>query len=208
MPDWASGRRNGWPRRFRSRRAAWPWLLLLPGGLGLYGALPEQPFEPGAGPLVGTVERVADGDTIEIAGQRVRLAGLDAPEWDQDCRRADGSAWSCGRAATDRMRELTRGRELSCTASGRDRYGRLLATCRAGGLDVAETLVGEGLAVASGRYLAAEAAARRAAAGLWQGSFDRPTDWRSGAGRTGAEAPGNPSRLERVLAWLWGLFVS
>ena len=30
--------------------------------------------------------RVIDGDTIEIAGRRVRLHGIDAPEADQTCR--------------------------------------------------------------------------------------------------------------------------
>ena len=44
--------------------------------------------------------RVIDGDTIEVAGQRVRLHGIDAPEWRQPCVK-EGWEWPCGEAATD-----------------------------------------------------------------------------------------------------------
>ena len=42
--------------------------------------------------------RVIDGDTLEVAGQRIRLHGIDAPESRQLCRR-DGELWLCGKDA-------------------------------------------------------------------------------------------------------------
>lgn len=185
----------------------WLSIAVLLGAVVVYAALPEAPFLPGNAPLTGPVERVADGDTIELGGQRIRLVGLDAPEWSQTCSSADGVDWPCGRAAADRMRELTRGATLSCRGDGHDRYGRLLATCTAGKTDIAEAMVLEGLAVASGSYLRAESEARRAARGIWQGKFMRPADWRA-AQAEAIEPRGNPSRFERFLAWLADLFSS
>jgi len=208
MPAWASGHRNPLPRRSRIRWETWLIVVLLLGALGIFGLVPDAPFDLGGKPLVGPVERVADGDTIEISGQRIRLTGLDAPERDQTCTKADGSSWPCGRAAADRMRQLTRGRQLSCHAEGHDKYGRLLATCRDGGTNLAEAMVTDGLAVASGDYFAAESAARRAKRGIWQGDFERPADWRADKAAGRDETSGNPSRFERFLAWLIGLFSS
>ena len=55
--------------------------------------------------------RVIDGDTIEVAGQRVRLHGIDAPEHRQPCIK-DGCAWACGEAATDALRAFVSGQAL------------------------------------------------------------------------------------------------
>ena len=38
--------------------------------------------------------RIIDGDTIDIAGQSIRLHGIDAPETKQACV-ADGKRWPC-----------------------------------------------------------------------------------------------------------------
>lgn len=43
--------------------------------------------------------RVIDGDTVEIAGERVRLHAINAPEFEQTCV-ADGKRWRCGMEAS------------------------------------------------------------------------------------------------------------
>lgn len=207
MPLWANGRRNRLPRRPVAWRT-WLGIALLIGAVAVYAILPEAPFSPDGPALTGSVERVADGDTIEIAGQRIRLLGLDAPETKQTCGTAAGGSWECGRIAAERMRELTRGRSLSCRPEGHDKYARLLAVCLDGKSDIAEVLVGEGLAVATDRYRAAEAGARAGKRGVWQGAFVTPAEWRRKAAEGEAESAGNPSRFERFVAWLLGLFPS
>lgn len=125
---------------------------------------------------------VADGDTIEVKGERVRLKGIDAPEYDQICKK-DGTDYPCGRAARDHLRKLIADRHVSCTGGERDRYNRLLGSCLAGGTDLNRSMVEAGWAVSYGDYHAQEKAARNTRRGMWAGRFDRPQSWRSAHGR-------------------------
>ncbi len=124
---------------------------------------------------------VNDGDTITLGQERIRLRGIDAPEYTQTCRR-DGADYACGRMARQALVGLIGGRAVSCTGWQRDRYGRLLGECRAGDVDLNSALVAAGWAVAYGGYEAEERQARAAKLGVWAGSFDRPQDWRRGHG--------------------------
>ena len=57
--------------------------------------------------------RVIDGDTLDVAGERVRLHGIDAPEKDQTCT-IDGRAWECGIAAWGRLVQILAGQIVRC----------------------------------------------------------------------------------------------
>lgn len=91
---------------------------------------------------------ISDGDTLKLRGTTYRLWGIDAPEAKQTC--PDG--WAAGRMATTRLQELISGRTVICQEKSRDRYGRTVAVCRAGGEDIGAILVREGLAWAFVRY--------------------------------------------------------
>lgn len=137
------------------------------------------PADPGPSAAV----RVVDGDSLEIAGQDIRLHGIDAPEDGQTCRDTTGRSWDCGRAAEQRLAALVSGRTPACRGIERDRYGRLVAVCEAGGTDLGAAMVASGLAVAYRRYSHAyvteETDARNARRGMWAGSFETPEDWRA-----------------------------
>jgi endonuclease YncB( thermonuclease family) len=64
---------------------------------------------------------VVDGDTFDLAGERIRLWGIDAPEDDQLCQR-NGRPWRCGDDATAALEALVEGHEPACTE--RDRVVR------------------------------------------------------------------------------------
>jgi endonuclease YncB( thermonuclease family) len=129
---------------------------------------------------------VNDGDTITLNGERIRLLGIDAPEYMQTCSK-DGADYPCGRQAREAMVRLAAGKTVTCAGWERDRYGRLLAVCKAGGVDLNRALVEQGWAVAYGDYDDAERVAREGRAGIWAGSFERPRDWR--ADHAGATEP-------------------
>lgn len=126
---------------------------------------------------------VQDGDTITIGGARIRIYGIDAPEAAQRCRRPRGVPWSCGGAATQAMRNLTQGRALRCQGRGLDDYGRLLAVCRAEGVDIGAELVRRGLAWAfvrySDLYVSEEAQARAARRGVFAADNQPPWEFRA-----------------------------
>lgn len=140
--------------------------------------------------------KIIDGDTIEIAGQRIRLHGIDTPEVGQLCE-ADGKPWHCGQEATLALTKAIGRNLVGCFERDRDRYGRVVAICKIGGssgLDLAKQMVSEGWALAyryySMEYVAQEEAAKAVGKGLWRGEFVRPWDWRRGK-RLAIEAVNN-----------------
>ena len=125
--------------------------------------------------------RVADGDTLTINGERLRLFGIDAPELDQTCMR-NGQAWHCGREAAERLSRLVVGKSVRCLPNGTDDFGRTLARCDLIGVDINEAMVASGYAVAfrrySADYVAVEERAKAARRGMWSGTFKQPSEYR------------------------------
>ncbi|MEI9416544.1 thermonuclease family protein [Mesorhizobium sp. Cs1321R2N1] len=137
-------------------------------------------------PPLGGRATVIDGDTVEIAGQRIRFNGIDAPESKQYCNDAKGFEYPCGRQAAQALDEfLAASRPLYCGFVDRDRYGRLVGDCyRADLKSVQKWLVAQGLALdwprySKGAFATEQASAKAAKRGLWQGHFDQPWDWRA-----------------------------
>jgi endonuclease YncB( thermonuclease family) len=158
-------------------------LSLLPGGRAS-----EDPLAAKAEGLTG-LATVVDGDGLEIAGVKIRLFGIDAPEIDQYCRRDDGTRWRCGQYATVALDRLAGGHEVRCESKDEDAYGRVVAVCRLGPLDLGSELVASGSAVAyrrySNDYVDEEERAKRERAGVWRGRFEMPWDWRKRMRDTG-----------------------
>lgn len=122
--------------------------------------------------------KVVDGDSLEIDGKRVRLEGIDAPEYDQFCENKKGVKYNCGLRSKEKLLSFIDGRELKCDYLGTDVYDRLLAICYAEGENINKKMVETGWAVSYNRFSEGfdeeEKKARKNKRGMWQGKFMRP----------------------------------
>ncbi|HCB13186.1 MAG TPA: hypothetical protein DEP36_06405, partial [Gammaproteobacteria bacterium] len=118
--------------------------------------------------LTGRVITVNDGDTLilRIADRqpiKVRLAGIDAPEYNQPY----------GKAARRALSAWVSGRTVQVTVYSRDDYGRVIGTLDVSSQNVEAALVKQGAAWVYRRYnrnphlLELEAQAKAAHRGLW-----------------------------------------
>lgn len=148
-------------------------------------------------PLVGRVERVADGDTITLtaggATHRIRLHEIDAPEHDQPG----------GRAARQALAGKVDGKYLRVETRDVDDYGRTVGKLWLGERDINREMVREGHAWVYRKYLQDasllddEASARQASRGLWSAADPVPPwQWRHGGRDAAARPDDRPARCD------------
>ena len=139
------------------------------------------PAIAGAADITG-MPKIRDGDQVQIGNSRIRLGGIDAPSIDQLCLNNSGERWTCGVAARDELIKHVESKTWTCHVRQTDRRGRMVARCEVDGEDIQKWLVTNGWALSYARfshdYDADEKAAREAKAGMWQGAFIAPWDWR------------------------------
>ena len=132
--------------RFRLRRADLTGISLLVAiGIGLLFLEGGMAQAEEATLLDARVSKVLDGDTFTLSGEsrRIRVWGLDAPEWNHEG----------GSTATSTLHSLISGKRLSCVVLDIDRYGRLVAQCvLPNGRDIAAEMIRSGAATEYCRY--------------------------------------------------------
>jgi endonuclease YncB( thermonuclease family) len=184
-------------KRGASGRWKAPILWAAPALLGIAVVLAPMdgeaaPARKGLPASVSGTASVIDADTLEIAKQRIRLVGVDAPESGQKCLDANRKFVRCGSISANALDKWINRNPVTCAIEDKDRYGRLLGKCSARGENMQEWLVTNGYAIAyraySTAYVAAELKARKARAGVWAGEFIPPWDWRQGL-RLSGEKP-------------------
>ena len=81
---------------------------------------------------------VIDGDTLALAGERIRLLGIDAPETrEARCERERVAGYETKARVVDLLRF---GRSVDIRRHGHDQYGRTLAHIVIDGRDLGEQL--------------------------------------------------------------------
>ena len=134
--------------------------------------------------LTGTVSGkayVTDGDGIRVAGQEVRFAGLDAPEWNQVAKHSDGYWLGHGKRVKSALIREIGGKYVHVQIEDYDKFGRAIGTVTYNGRDIGEWLVSQGYARAlySRRYKNAEWQAKNDKKGMWGYAVNiDPRSWR------------------------------
>ena len=104
---------------------------------------------------------------LDLDGERIRLFGIDAPERGQSC-----GPLACGKAATEALADILSAGPVRCTRVNTDRYGRTVARCKSGGVDVNREMVRHGIVWAyrqySEDYHRDEKVAKEARVGIWK----------------------------------------
>jgi endonuclease YncB( thermonuclease family) len=122
---------------------------------------------------------ITDADTLKHGGVTYRLWGIDAPELGQTCT----NGWPARRLAATRLQALTAGQPVVCQEKDRDRYGRIVAICRASGEDLGAILLREGMAWAfvrySSDYVSQEGLAKAALVGVHAHDCQPAWEWRA-----------------------------
>jgi len=117
---------------------------LLAVALIAWDRLGETTPEGGGGSAIRcTSLRVIDGDTLDCAGLRIRLAGIDAPELKGHCPPGRVCVAGDPIAARARLQSLA-GPGVRCRPGGQDRYGRTIARCQAQGRDLSCAMLRSG----------------------------------------------------------------
>jgi endonuclease YncB( thermonuclease family) len=186
---------NGVSRRPWSRtvmEALFVLVLIVAAALGSKQLAPRE--------LALGLGKIKDGDSFVLRGKQVRLHGIDAPEYRQTCESAKGKDYPCGKDAAKALRELLRGRNITCTEIERDRYRRSVSVCRNGEVELNKEMVRLGWAIAyrrhSRNYVVAEREAKAAKRGLWSGKFAMPEDYRNQTRPVSGDVSGKDSGLE------------
>ena len=134
--------------------------------------------------------QIIDGDTIKINSKKIRLHGIDAPEFKQKCKKpyltiiffTFTKDYPCGKISTQKLQNKINNKVITCKILDVDRYKRFIGECYKRNLNLNSWLVSNGYAVAyrkySKKYISNEINAKNEKKGLWQGKFEMPWDFR------------------------------
>lgn len=151
-----------------AKKFAW-FVLLASLALNVVLGIPllRKPQTTPSSETTTTVTNVVDGDTFDTKdGVRIRLLGLDAPEYPEGC---------LSKRAKERVSELVLGKDVTLDVSGKDPFGREVGWVTIGkDIPLSIVLVEEGLGIADtmddsrgALLLQAQTKAQETKRGIW-----------------------------------------
>ena len=132
--------------------------------------------------------KVIDGDTININGEKIRFAGIDAPESfyrgkKQVCYLNEKEVF-CGELSKEKLKEKIGSNIIFCKKEkNKDIYRRTLAECFVNGKSLSIFMVRTGYAFdfvrySKEKYAKDEEYAKTNKLGIWNMKFEYPWEWR------------------------------
>lgn len=127
--------------------------------------------------------QIVDGDTLKLDGTTYRINRIDAPEYGQKCRESGKGTWPCGKESVAKLEALVASGGLSCKPLEDDQFGRKVADCFAGDVNLGQAMVRAGYAWAfvrySDKYVVEEQLARSEKIGIWQRESEPAWEYRA-----------------------------
>ena len=121
--------------------------------------------------LLEPPHQVEDALTLIHGLNKVRIAGLDAPNRHAVCFSEDESLWACGLRARAALYNLIRGEVIACMRVAASNDGFIPVRCTVSGTDLGGSLVAQGwarpVAGDGGQYRPETEVAQREKRGLW-----------------------------------------
>lgn len=133
---------------------------------------------------ISGIAKVGDGDSIKINNQKIRLLGIDAPEYAQKCFDENEEPYDCGIVSQKFLIDLVDGKNVDCNYQEKDIYGRYLAYCFLEKTSISNEILANGMAViynfkyAKSEEIKLEKQAQNKKIGIWRGAFELPKDYR------------------------------
>ncbi len=125
---------------------------------------------------------IIDGDSFWLNKIEMRLDGIDAPEYNQQCYDGEEHLYNCGKNASNMLKKLIKP-DVKCKQIDVDRYKRNVVVCESEGKIINKEMVASGWAVAYKKYSKDyeddELLAKKNKKGIWQGRFMRPELFRA-----------------------------
>ncbi|MCM1322726.1 MAG: thermonuclease family protein [Acetobacter sp.] len=120
--------------------------------------------------------KVVDGDSLEIGPHRIRLIGIDAPEYHQKCKNKQQKTYPCGKESLHYLQNLIANNIVRCKIHQKDKYNRDLCTCYSNNTNINAEMVRSGHAITylDNSYTNEQQEAKVQKRGIWNGKFMHP----------------------------------